>query len=122
MKITLTILAFFGLFICMVSCENENEEKNDFYETDYRTGIWINPDRNDTLDFVDDTHLIRKGDQIGYEEYLYRIESEILLIKSPNSSIETQHPILSVRDDMVILGNIYASIGFIDDSGTFQKE
>jgi hypothetical protein len=122
MKIALTSLVFFGLFICVVSCENESEEKNNFYKTDYRTGLWINPDRKDTLDFVDGTHLIRKGDQIGYEEYLYRIESEILLIQLPNSSLETQHPILSVRDDMVILGNIYASIGFIDDSGTFQKE
>lgn len=114
-------MIFFSLFTCMVSCDND-EDINNFYETDYRIGLWINPDRKDTLDFIDNTNLIRKGDVYKYEEYLYRIEGEFLFIKLPSSPIETQHSIKSAKNNKVVLGNMYPQIGFNDASGTFIKE
>ena len=122
MKKTLTILTFLSLITCIVSCEKEDDKKNYFYESDYRIGVWISPDKRDTLDFINNTNLIRKGDFYKYEEYLYRIEGEKLFIRLPNSSDETQHPILKVEENSVVLGNMYISFGFADNSGTFFKE
>jgi len=122
MKKTLTILTFLSLISCLVSCEKEDDKKNDFYESHYRIGLWISPDKRDTLDFVDNTNLIRKGDIYKYVEYLYRIEGGNLFIRLPNPSSETQHQILKVDNNSVVLGNMYASIGFTDNSGTFIKE
>jgi hypothetical protein len=41
---------------------------NFFYESHYRIGLWISPDKGDTLDFVDNTNLIRKRDIYKYVE------------------------------------------------------
>lgn len=121
-KKTLTILTFLSLILCVVSCNKDDHKKNDFYGSDYRIGLWISPNKKDTLDFKDNTNLIRKGDFYTYEKYIYRIEGEKLFIGLPNSSQETQHPILKVDNNSVILGNMYISTGFTNNSGTFIKE
>jgi hypothetical protein len=115
------ILVF--MITSFVGCDNDdNHQNNNFYDSDYRIGLWINTDRNDTLDFVDNINMIRKGDVYNYEEYIYRIEGESLFIGLPNSSIETQHQILNVENNRVVLGNMYPTIQFLDGSGTFIKQ
>lgn len=122
MKKTLTILTFLSLITCLVSCDKEDDTKNSFYESDYRMGLWVNPDKKDTLDFINSTNLIRKGDYFENENYLYRIEGENLFISLPNSSDETHHPILNVEENSVTLGNMYISLGSAEIPGLFFKE
>jgi hypothetical protein len=93
-----------------------------FYDMEYRKGLWISKDKKDTLDFIDNSNLIRKGDFYTHEEYLYRIEGKTLYIKLLDASYETQHPILMVEKDNIVFGNMYISTGFSDNSGTFIKE
>jgi len=57
-----------------------------------------------------------------HEEYLYRIDGENLFIRAPGTSYETQHPIMVVNQKTVVLGNMYITTGFGDNSGTFLKE
>jgi len=66
--------------------------------------------------------LIRKGKPYSYEEYLYRIEGEILFVRLLESSNETQHSILTDGKNTVVLGNMYITTGFGDNSGTFIKQ
>lgn len=106
----------------MIACDKANDESVDFFKVEYRVGLWISPDKRDTLEFVDDSNLIRKGDYYNYEKYLYRIDGEKIFIRLPNSSNETQHPILKVESNSIILGNMYITPGFGDNSGTFLKE
>lgn len=121
MKKILTLIISLSLIYCIFSCE-KHDEKRDFYEPNYRAGLWISTDKKDTLDFVDNEKLIRKGDFYKYEEYLYRIEGENLFIRLPNSSLETQHSIMVIDENSVVLGDMYISVGFTDNSGTFTKE
>lgn len=121
MKKTLTILTSLCLITCIVSCDKE-DDNNNFYESDYRIGLWISPDKRDTLDFINKTNLIRKGEFYKFEEYLYRIERENLLIRLLNSSDETQHPILKAEENSVFLGNMYITNGSADNSGLFFKD
>ena len=121
MKKSLTILTLLSLTVCMISCDKENEEKKDFYDSNYRIGMWINSERGDTLEFKENLNLIRKGKPYSYEEYLYRIDGETLFIRLPESSNETQHAILTKEEDIVVLGNMYITTGFADNSGTFTK-
>ena len=122
MKRTFSALAFISLLICIFSCEKDDSINNDFYETNFRVGLWINSEKNDTLEFVNSTKLIRKGNVYKYEEYLYRIEGDNLLISDLNSTAETQHTILKSTGDNVILQNMYPTVGMINNSGTFIKK
>ena len=122
MKKTLTTFILLTLIICVLSCKKENDRTNDFNNANYRTGLWINLDKTDTLEFINSTNLVRKGRLYGYEQYLYRIKGENLFIKLPNSTEETQHGILKVEGNSVVLGNMYITNGFTDNSGTFIKE
>lgn len=109
----------------MTSCtkeETNNEDNIDFYDNDYRIGLWISPDKRDTLQFIDDHNLIRKGHFYVHEEYLYRIDGGSVFIRLPDDSYETQHQILDTDKNKVILGNMYLSIGFYNTSGAFLKE
>jgi len=122
MKKTLTILTFLSLIFCIVSCEKEEDDKINFYDSNHRVGIWVNSEREDTLEFIDNSNLIRKGKPYSYEEYLYRIEGEILFVRLLESSNETQHSILTDGKNTVVLGNMYITTGFGDNSGTFIKQ
>jgi len=66
--------------------------------------------------------LIRRGHFYKYEKYLYRIDKEKLFVRLPTSSDETQHPVLKVEGNILVLGNMYLAIGFTDNSGTFLKD
>jgi len=98
-----------------------DDEDPNFYSIEYRIGQWITPDKRDTLQFIDNVSLIRKGDFYTYEEYLYRIDGEYLYIRLPSSLKETNHRIVKVEQNMVTLNNMYITIGFGDNSGTFFK-
>ena len=102
--------------------ENGNTRNTNFHKLEDRIGLWINADRKDTLEFVNSSKLIRKGNPYTYEEYLYRIEDNTLIISLPDSEIETYHSILKVEKSTVVLGNMYITIGFNDNSGTFVKK
>ena len=105
---------------------NGSSKKNsNFHNLEYRTGLWINASRTDTLEFISSTELIRKGKAYTCEEYLYRIEENTLIISSPNTvygNIETYHPILKVEKGTVVLGNMYITNWQSDNSGTFIKD
>lgn len=121
MKNVWVILFFSGLFTSLTSCNKDRLENLNFYDAEYRKGIWISRDKKDTLDFIDDSNLVRKGDFYTNEEYMYRIEDQILYIKSLGFPYETQHPILKVENNSIVIGNMYISSGFLDNSGTFIK-
>ncbi len=117
-----TILLVTVIIISLASCDKENEEHVNFYDSEYRVGLWISPDKRDTLEFIDNSNLIRKGEFYVYEEYLYRIEKDTLFIKLPNTTYETQHLIMTTDKNSVVLGNMYITIGFADNSGMFLKD
>lgn len=125
MKKALYILFFLSSISCIVSCKKEENNQNDkinFYNLNQRVGIWVNPEREDTLEFIDGSNLIRKGKPYSYEEYLYRIDGETLFIRPPESSTETKHSIFMEENNTVTLGNMYLTFGFGDNSGTFIKQ
>lgn len=122
MKKTLYILIFLSLIPCIISCDKEDDDKINFHDSNQRIGIWVNSERQDTLDFIDNSNLIRKGKPYSYEEYLYRIEGEMLFVRLAESSNETQHSILTEGKNTVVLGNMYITTGFGDNSGTFTKQ
>ncbi len=117
-----TILLVTVLIISLASCDKENSDHVNFYDSEYREGLWISPDKRDTLEFIDNSNLIRKGEFYVYEEYLYRIEKDTLFIKLPNTTYETQHLIMTTDKNSVVLGNMYLTIGFADNSGMFLKD
>ena len=121
MKNLVTILFILILILNLISCEKITDENSDFYKSEERIGLWVNSDKGDTLEFVDNSNLIRKGNFYTYEEYLYRIDGDRLLIRLPDSSNETKHQILKVEGNSVILGNMYITTGFAENSGTFTK-
>jgi len=122
MKSIIKILIISLLTLNLISCDKNSEVDIDFYDSNQRIGVWINSEREDTLDFIDNSNLIRKGKLYSYEEYLYRIDGEMLFVRLPGSSNETQHSILTAGKDTVVLGNMYITTGFGDNSGTFIKQ
>lgn len=125
MKNLTTVILVIISTLLLSSCNKEKEEEINFYNNEYRMGLWINSvgsDKKDTLQFVNDSILIRKGDFYTHEEYLYRIENQTLFVKLPDASYETQHAISTIDKNGVILGNMYMTIGFADNSGTFFKD
>ena len=120
MKATIKYMILMILIISMLSCERENEV--DFFNNGFRIGLWINTERGDTLQFLDSINLIRKGDYYTYEEYRYRIDGEYLFVRLPFETEETQHKIKIVDQNTVVLVNMYISIEFLYNSGTFRKE
>lgn len=119
-------IAFTGLvclLIAISSCNKEVDSIPNFYNEQYRRGLWINASKTDTLRFVNQANLIRQGSTYVYEEYLYRIENNLLYIKLPDyPEIETQHPIKEVDGNRITLGNMRPTLGFADGSETYYKE
>ena len=48
----------------------------------------------------------------------WHLENNTLIIGTE----QTQHPILEVEKEKVVLGNMYITTGFSDNSGTFIKQ
>ena len=122
MKHAVLIFITSALILLFMSCKRVHDDQNNFYITEYRIGRWISADKRDTLEFVNDSNLIRKGYFYGYESYLYHIDGTKLFIRLPSSSVETQHSILKAESGYVLLGNMYLTMGFSDNSGIFFKE
>ena len=122
MKNIKSILVILSCAAFLISCEKEENGNPDFYNTDYRIGLWVSPDKKDTLKFINSSKVIRKGFYYEHEEYSYKIENNILFLSIPGIESQTQHPILEVGKEKVVLENMYISIGFSDNSGTFIKQ
>lgn len=113
------VLITFCLFL-IASCQKK-EDKYAFYNAQDRTGIWVNPDLDDTLDIISTHQLIRKQDYNYQETFFYRIEKDELFLTSADSTHESTHEILSVKATEVELDNMYLSAGFAPNSGHFIK-
>src|SRR5690606_33949494 len=112
------------LIILFISCEKDNDEEINFYNAEYRKGLWITEDKSDTLEFIDNFNLIRKGTYYSREEYFYLIEGNtlVIMLNNQNEEIRTRHPILKVDKTSVQLGNMYAITGVGDNSAVFYKD
>ena len=109
------------LILLLLSCKKTTDNNLDFYNSNFRVGLWINTTLGDTLEFIDNTNLIRKGNVYKYEQYLYRINHDTLFIHLSSSMTETQHAIIKTNQNSVTLGNMYISFELSDNSGTFIK-
>ena len=119
MKAKLFILMLFAFFI--FGCEKEIQNEKNFYDLEYRIGIWYNPYEKDTLEFESSSKLIKYGN-ITNEEYHYRIENEILIISSMDLKYSTYHQIKSAKGKEVTLGNMAFTTGFTDNTRVFLKK
>lgn len=128
MKNFIITLTFSSLFLCLISCEKDKScEKNelgpDFYDSEYRLGLWITYEKTDTLEFLNDSNLIRRGNVSVNEKYLYQIEEDKLILRLPDyRDTKSQHTISNVEGNSVVLGNMYPTYGFGDNSRTYFKE
>jgi len=118
MKNEITILILVNLMTLMSSCEKDNDKNSNFYNPEYRIGLWINHELTDTLEFTSFSTVIRKG-TIYNETYTYWIDDETLFFST--GGWETSHPIIETDKDKVIIDNMYISIGSTSNSGTFYK-
>lgn len=118
------VIVLVGLIFLITSCDADNDKGINFYNAEYRKGLWINATKSDTLEFVDNFNLIRKGTFFPREEFSYRIEDNILVIilMYQNEELKSQHPIMIVDEGAVKLGNMHISPGFRDNSATFYKD
>jgi hypothetical protein len=119
MKNGLAILMLANLMTLMISCEKDNDGNSNFYDHEYRIGIWINQELTDTLEFTPFSTVIRKG-SIYNETYSYWIDDETLFFST--EGWETFHPIIEADKDKVTLDNMYISIEATNNSGTFYKD
>ena len=123
MKNILIIIVFWSLLSFLTSCDKENNLVTNFYDTDYRIGLWINPERNDTLDFIDDLNLVIKGEFFGFEEYQYRIEDKTLIIQLINSESISNLELSKIKKKSVKIDNLYGGGGLnVDRSASFYKD
>jgi len=121
------IALFFAIsLLTSISCEkirvDQKADKIDFHNVEDRVGIWVNSEKIDTLDFIDETNLIRKGRLYSYEEYFYRIVGDTLFISNKSRSIETQHVFKDLEENSVIISNMFITVGFTDNSEIFIKK
>lgn len=111
------------VMMLLLSCGDNDNEIN-FYNSEFRKGLWINEDKSDTLEFIDDLTLIRKGTLYSQEKYSYLIidaELEITL-SHQNEEFKSQHPILEADNNRVRLGNMYITNGFTENSVIYYKD
>jgi hypothetical protein len=117
----LKILLFIALSFVLYSCDKMEDKEPNFYNNEYRIGLWITIDKRDTLEFIDNENLIRKGDFFVQEEYLYRIDGEYLYVRPPSAVHEGNHKIMKAEQNRVTLNGMYFTTGFGDNSGTYFK-
>ena len=121
LKLSIALLLFAGIF---VSCKKTEDSDNlsNFYNLEYRIGQWISPIvEGDTLEFVCASVFIRKNNN-AKEEYLYKIEDNVLITMTLGFEQEYNHPIVKVKNDEVVIENMYGGVGFFDSSGTYKKK
>ncbi|MCT4643515.1 MAG: hypothetical protein N4A74_00905 [Carboxylicivirga sp.] len=118
MKNSNLILLLICLSILVISCEKDNEKKTNFYEQEYRIGLWINQDATDTLEFTSSSTVNRKG-QFYNEIYSYWINNETLFFSL--NGWETSHEIIEADNNKVQIDNMYISIESTNKSGIFFK-
>jgi hypothetical protein len=61
MKNLTPFLSFLSLIVSLTSCEKDNDDYLNFYDSEFRIGLWIasvGPDKKDTLEFNDHSSLI----------------------------------------------------------------
>ena len=119
MKKITTILFLASLMVLIFSCKTDNDENKNFYSQEYRDGLWANQALADTLEFTSFSTVIRRGAYYN-EIYTYWINDETLFL-SNRGGWETSHPIRKAENNKVVIDNMYISIGFYDNSGTFLK-
>lgn len=119
MKKIILFLILVSIIRLTASCEKDDEKIANFNDHEFRIGLWINYNLSDTLEFTSFSTVIRKG-TIYNETYSYWIDDEILFLSS--GGWETSHSIIVADKDKVILDNMYISIGFSNNSGTFIKD
>jgi len=110
------------LLASCAACEESDDSPENFHNADFRIGVWTTADHLDTLDFLSANQVIRKGAFYAYETYTYRIAKDTLYLKSPDSSIETSHPILEVSGNRAKIENMYIAGGFNSTFGVFYKD
>ncbi|MFV0593478.1 MAG: hypothetical protein ACK5M7_19055 [Draconibacterium sp.] len=119
MKNLIAVLFLVCFVASISSCNKDNDENKNFYDQEYRDGLWINHELTDTLVFTSFSTLVRKG--VYYNEtYSYWIENETLFVSL--GGWETSHPIQEAKNDKVVIGNMYLSTEFYDNSGTYFKD
>jgi len=120
MRFRIAVILFLIPFL--FSCEENSSRDDDFYDSEDRVGLWVCVERGDSLAFVNDSILNRTGNYYSYTAYLYRISDEVLFIRLGDESIETEHPILDAGSNEVILGNMFITNGFTNNSGRYVKQ
>ena len=120
-KLLIEICVLCILFMC-ATCKKNNPSNLNFYNLKDRLGIWVNSERADTLGFINSDSLTRNYSFLNSSvQYNYRISGDKLYIIEPTSFSETEHSILELGNSKVKLGNMYITIEFVDNSGTFKK-
>ena len=124
MKAIRIFIILSSLVIISTSCDKDNDMEINFYNAEYRKGLWITEDKSDTLEFIDNFNLIRKGTYYSRHEYSYLIEDNtlVIMLNYQNEEIRTRHPILKVDKSSVQLGNMYITTGVGDNSAVFYKD
>ena len=131
LRFKLNLRTVVAIAICLAatailpSCDRKEEQiqEPNFHNLEHRIGLWINSERNDTLHFISDSKVVRKGQVYQFAECFYEIENDVLIIHYPlGFAIGTHHPILKAERDIVILDNMYIGTGFGDKSETFVKQ
>jgi hypothetical protein len=124
MKYIKSFIALSILITAFNSCEKESDNRIKFYNSEYRKGLWITADKSDTLEFIDNLSMVRKGAYYSRQEYSYRVEENNLVItlNYQNEELITHHPILKTGEASVRLGNMYLTSGLGDNSEIFYKD
>lgn len=113
------VLILIGLITLINSCEEDTTDDKNFYNQEYRFGLWVNHEMKDTLEFTTFSTVIRKGSSYN-ETYSYWINDKTLHLSL--DGWESSHPIVEAEKNKVVIDNMYISTGFVDNSGTFYKE
>lgn len=105
-----------------LSCVNNDMDPDNFYGKHVRIGAWINEDLEDTLNFVDDSHLIRKGNWPG--EFTYRIEGDLLMVtvEISGQKFESSNQISAATDTSVTLSGMIPYLTYTSPLVTYVKQ
>ena len=96
-------LLILSVLIATLSCDNHGTEPNNFFGKGVRFGIWVTDDNQDTLEFIDGSHLVRKGPWPG--EFTYKIEGDDLMTSTTydDQTFYEMHRIRDAKENQVSL-------------------